>query len=237
MAFGFVVDDDGQDKTGEGGAARFAYDLADRALDPHHLDRCPSCQVLGEVYACVGLIPTPLSTEAERWLVEQLPEDIEQLPGYLLRKAISEYGYTGELGESLRRQGLLTASGAFTRHFGPFFRRFTVSSSQLLEEMLLAGDVAPSHALAILIHLGGLLIDDEKPLALESGAQLAELMQEPTQRRSRTQLAIDDIDESDDPSLAGLKRYLGSLYAGFVLDTNVLVFAPEPDPNVQGAGD
>ena len=103
------------------GAASFAAGLADRAPDPAHGERCPACRAAGEAFACVGLVETPISAAAERWLVELLPEDIESLPGLLLRKAIAEYGYDGAAGARLREAGLLAAPGPYTRHFGPAF--------------------------------------------------------------------------------------------------------------------
>jgi hypothetical protein len=229
MPFGFVVDDDGADKRASGGAAAFAGALGDGAPDPTHRERCPSCQAAGEAYACVGLVPTPISPAAERWLVERLPEDIESLPGFLLRKAIAEYGYDGAEGERLRSAGLLAGPGAFTRHFGPFFRRFTVSSEQLLEEMLCAGNVSPSHALAILVQLGALSLDGQPALALDQGPALGDLMKDPAARRARTRFALPapgGDGAAADPSLEGLWRYLRALHAGFVVDATVQVYAP-----------
>ena len=228
MPFGFVVDDDGPDKQGEGGAAGFAERLGGSTPDPGHLARCPACSVLEESYACVGMIATPLAASVERFLVERLPEDIESLPGYLVRKAIAEYGHTGAEGAALRTRGLLAAPGPFTRHFGPFFRRFTVSSEQLIEELLCAGDIAPPHALAVLVHLQLLTIDGRPPVSMDDGPLLAELMNDVPSRRTRAKLILSDIKiEGDDPSLAGVLRLLRAIFAGFVLDAPVKVFAPE----------
>ncbi len=224
MAFGFVVDDRGPDKKAAGGAVAFAAGLTERPLDEAaHLAGCPSCALLDRGIACVGVVPTPLSARVEEWLVQRLPADLESVGGFLLRKAIGDFGYDGARAAELRKQGLLEAPGAFERHYGPFFRRFVVSSEQLLEELVCAGDIAPSHALAILVHLQCLEIDGQ-PLAIldTDGPKLGELVEKPDTRKPRTRLALPP-DPTADPSLQGIQSLLAALYAGFVLDSDVYV--------------
>lgn len=223
-SFGWVVDDDAPDKRAAGGAGPFALSLAEREQDPAaHRAQCPTCALLDGDFACVGLIATPLPAAVERWLVERLPEDIESLPGFLLRKAIADFGYSGAFGAELRRQGKLEAPGPFTRHFGPFFRRFTVSSEQLLEELLGAGDVHPPHGLAVLIHLGAISVDGAVPLALDEGARWGELVERLDQRKTRSASTI-TLADSDTDAVAATKRYLRALWAAFVVDASVKVF-------------
>jgi hypothetical protein len=221
---GWVVDDEGPDKAAAGGAGPFAISLAEREQDGDaHLARCPSCKELGEPFGCVGLVPTPLATVAERWLVDRLPEDIESLPGFLLRKAVGDFDYTGAFGKALRSKGLLEAPGPFTRHFGPFFRRFTVSSEQLLEELLGAGDVAPTHALACLIHLGAIAVDGRVLGTLDEGQIYGELVEHRELRAKRTKCTI-ELSDGDPEAIAALKRYLRGLWVGFALDASVKIF-------------
>ena len=234
MAFGWAIDDEAPDKAAAGGAGAFAAELAEREHDyAAHRAGCPSCRLLdpgggGEPFACVGVIATPLSAQVERWLVERLPDDIEGLPGFLLRKAIGDFDYRGDYGAAMRAHQLLEAPGAFTRQFGPFFRRFTVSSEQLLEELLGAGDVAPPHALAVLAHLGLVTVDGKQLTSLDQGAAYGELVQEPAARAARTSCTAGAA-EGDDEGLAAIKRYLRALWAAFAVDATVKVFAPRLD--------
>lgn len=222
MSFGFVIDDKGTDKTDAGGAMSFAAALADRPLDEAaHVARCPSCALLGATtIACVGMIDTPLSARAEEWLVERLPEDIESVGGFLLRKAIGDFGYDGARAKELRSAGRLVAKGPYERHYGPFFRRFVVSSEQILEELLCAGDIAPSHALAILMHLQAIEVDGAVPTKLEEGDKLGAIVSDVASRKTRTQLALGPVADAD-ASVAQLRGLLAALYAGFVLDADV----------------
>jgi hypothetical protein len=223
VSFGFVVDDRGPDKQAAGGAVAFAARLAEQPLDQAaHVAGCPSCRLLGH-FGCVGVIPTPLSAALERWLVARLPEEIESVSGFLLRKAIGDFGYDGARARELRRRGALEAAGAFERHYGPFFRRFVVSSEQVLEELLCAGDIAPSHGLACLIHLGALELDGKPPVSLDSdGPKLGPLVEQPSVRKERTRFALPAAPD-DDASITGVHGLLAALWAGFVLDADVYV--------------
>jgi hypothetical protein len=230
LAFGFVVDDRGPDKQAAGSAVAFAARLAEAPLDEAaHVARCPSCQLLERGLACVGVIETPLAASVEKWLVERLPEDLESVGGFLLRKAIGDFGYDGARARALRETGRLLAPGPFERHYGPFFRRFVVSSEQILEELLCAGDIQPSHALAILMHLRAIAVDGALPIDLDTdGPKLGELIEKPDSRRARTALLLrEDVDA--DPALAGVKALLAALYAGFVLDADVYVIDSEEE--------
>jgi hypothetical protein len=224
MAFGFVVDDRGPDKQAAGSAVAFAARLAEAPLDEAaHVARCPSCKLLGRGLACVGVIETPIPALVEKWLVERLPEDIESVGGFLLRKAIGDFGYDGARARQLRERGRLEAPGPFERHYGPFFRRFVVSSEQLLEELVCAGDIQPSHALAVLLHLGCVTVDGAAPVSLDTdGPKLGQLIEKPESRRERTRLVC-PVGADDPPALASLKALLAALYAGFVLDADVYV--------------
>jgi hypothetical protein len=223
MAFAFVVDDRGPDKQAAGGAARFAARLAEAPIDEAaHYASCPACAVLERPYACVGLVATPLSARLEQWLVARLPSEIESVGGFLLRKAIGDFGYDGARARALRQRGGLAAPAPFERHYGPFFRRFVVSSEQLLEELLCAGDIAPSHALAVLMHLSALEVDGAVPTRLEEGDRLGALVADPPSRRARARLNLRPAD-GDDASIDAVKALLAALYAGFVLDVDVFV--------------
>lgn len=223
MSFGFVVDDKGSDKKSAGSPIQFAAALADGAVDvPAHIAHCPACQ-LGDGLVCVGVVLTPVSANGERWLVERLPEELESLPGFLLRKAIGDFGYDGKKAEELRKAGQLAAPEPFLRHYGPFYQRFVVSSEQILEELLCAGDIAPPHALAVLLHLGALKLDGKVPLSLnDDGPKMASLVTEPSERKNRLAFAL-TLPADADPSTTALYRLLRALYAGFVLDVDVYI--------------
>jgi hypothetical protein len=228
MAYAFAVDDRAPDKIEKGGPVRFLSALGDAPIDEAcHQAACPTCQLVGEPLACVGFIPTPLAAEVERWLVDRLPAEIESVGGFLLQKAIGDFGYDGARARDLRARGILAAPGPFEKHYGPFYRRFVVSSEQLLEELLCAGDLQPSHALAILMHLQAIEVDGKVPTVMEEGERLGSLVEKPEDRGKRTRFNA-PVDSAD-PSLRGVQALLRALYAGFVLDRDVyLIDSDEP---------
>jgi hypothetical protein len=223
VGFGWVVDDDGAAKRAAGGPAEFARRLVTGALAPCAPGACPTCDLLDEPAACVGVIEAPISPAAEQWLAGRLPASIESLPGQLLRQNLKDGHIDGRGAEALRRRGMMAAPKPFTRHWGPFFRGYAVTTDQLFEQMLCAGDVQPSHALAVLVHLGGIAVDDEVPLAAGHGPLLAAVVQAPAERPARALCTIQH-EPDDDRSTTQLKRALRALYAAFALDTELRLF-------------
>ena len=224
MGFGWVVDDDSPVKAKAGGPAEFVEQLMSGQLEPCAASQCPTCAMLDEEAACVGVIEGPIGPEAEEWLAGRLPATIDSLPGQLLRQNLKEGAITGAGAEALRKRGLMAAPKPFTKHYGPFFRGYTVSTDQIFEEMLCAGDVQPTHALAILVQLGGIAIDDIVPSTPDHGAALSEIVQSPGTRNERTLCTI-QVDEDHDRSTVQLERFLRGLYAAFVQDTEVRLLA------------
>ncbi len=221
--FGWVVDDDSPIKRKAGGPAPFVEKLIAGELQPCGAEQCPTCALLDEQGACVGVIEAPIAPEAEEWLAGRLPASIDSLPGQLLRQNLKEGSITGSGAEQLRKRGLMAAPKPFTKHYGPFFRGYTVSTDQMFEQMLCAGDIQPAHALAILVHVSGIAVDDEVPAVAADGAKLSEIVQSPEDREARTLCTI-HIDEGDERSTVQLKRFLRALYAAFVQDTELRVF-------------
>jgi hypothetical protein len=221
--FGWVVDDDSPTKRAAGGPAAFAEKLMTGEAKPCDPSSCPTCALLDEELACVGVIEAPIAPETEEWLAGRLPPTMESLPGTLLRQNFKDSAITGAGGEALRKRGLCAAPKPFTKHYGPFFRGYTVSTDQLIEQMLCAGDIQPAHALAILVHLGGIAVDDEVPASPDDGPRLSEIVESPGTREKRTLCTI-HIDDDDPRSTVQIKRFLRALYAAFVQDTELRVF-------------
>lgn len=227
VAIGWVVDDGCDAKRIEGGAGAFAQSIADATEAPiDHKKECPTCQLLGENLACVGLVESPLSANSEEWLLDRLPTGLDSLPGLLLRKHLDEGQIEGKGGAVLRQNGLCEAPGPLSRNYGPFFRRYTIDGDQLLEELFCAGDVQPAHALALCVYFGAIGVDDKVLEDPGDGPKLAEIFEHVHTRESRTLLTIRYTDTDDDATRM-LKRYLRALYAAFVLDTEVLVFVKD----------
>jgi len=218
MPLRWVVDDDSAPKKAAGGALPFAKAMKG---EPKPHDNCATCTLLAGT-ACYGVIDPPVSGTAEEWLVTRLPADHESLPGLLVRKTLHDMRYEGAGGKALRKAGLLEASGPYTKHYGPFFRRYTVTSEQLLEQLFAVGDWSPVHALGLLGQLGGIEVDGRTLTQVDEADLYAELVQKPESRRSRTRCSI-EVRDVDDRSVVELKRLLRAAWAAFVRDCDVKI--------------
>jgi hypothetical protein len=223
MSFGYVVDYRCAPKDALGGTLAAAGRIAEGAtLRP--TESCAACQLAAAPGAgCIGVVATPISAAAEEWLLRRLPESIEGIAGVVVKQAVAT-GFLGNRARPLRAAGKLGGPHPIERHWGGFFRRFTVTGDQLFEQLFCAGDVEPAHGLAILVQLGAIAVDGAAPGADASGAGLAELAGAPADRARRTQCTITET-TGDEQQVAELKRYLRALYAGFCLDVPVRVFS------------
>jgi hypothetical protein len=224
MPLRYVVDDGCSVKKAAGGAVAFAKQLpaaADAENTPKPADDCVTCPLLGGS-GCHGVIDPPVSATAEEWLVARLPAELESLPGLLVRKTLHDMRYEGEGGKALRKAGLLEASGPYTKHYGPFFRRYTVSSEQLLEQIFCVGDWSPVHSLGLLGQLGGIEVDGKALVSVDDAENYSALVQHPESRKKRTKCTI-EVRDVDDRSVTEIKRMLIAGWAAFVRDCDLKI--------------
>jgi hypothetical protein len=226
--FGYAVADCEDTATDEQ-AMSLAADLALGVARPDHRARCGACRLLGAgSLTCAGSLPAPIPQAVEEWLIGQLPDELESVSGFLLKKAIADYGYEGTGGKDLRARKLLASPGPYSKHFGPFFRRFTVSTDQLIEELLCAGDIQPAHALTLLMHLKAVTVDGKLLTDMSEAPKLGELIEKPDTRRARTECTVGAPDGTE--PVAPIQRMIRALWAAFVLDAELRVFEPADEP-------
>jgi hypothetical protein len=219
MSFGYVIDFACPAKDALGGTLQAATRIAEGARLSAAKSGCDACEI---AEACIGVVSTPISNAAEQWLVERLPGELESISGEVVKQAVAA-GFDGKRGKELRAGGKLSSARPLERSWGGFFRKFTVTSDQLIEQMFCVGDIEPPQALAILVELGAVTVDGRVPKGLDEGAGLSELAEDVAARRKRTQCTVTDT-PSDEKSTAEVKRFLRALHAAFCLDKKVLVF-------------
>ncbi|NLX09121.1 MAG: hypothetical protein GXY36_05660 [Chloroflexi bacterium] len=175
---------------------------------------CPANRA-GRPFGCIGTINYPISARAERWLLEQLPDNDEPLPYMLLQKALQEMGYTGTTAASLRQQTGVFFEGPHTlvRDFGGF----TVSGDQVFELLFLSGPIRPAHATLLLQFFGGI------PRDLEADT-IMQLAVPPSQEwiDEHTPLLVGPR-PTDDESTVAIKEFLHALHIGYRLAVPVLL--------------
>jgi hypothetical protein len=216
VAFGYVIDFACPAKDALGGTLQAATRIAEGARLTPAKSGCDACEIGDH---CIGVVSTPLD---EKWLMDRLPEELESISGEVVKQAVAT-GFDGKRGKELRAGGKLGDSRPVERGWGGFFRKFIVTSDQLLEQMFCVGDIEPPQALAILVQLGAISVDGRVPRGLDEGGGLSELAEDVPARRKRTQCTV-TATPSDGDSIAELKRFLRALHAAFCLDKNVRVF-------------
>lgn len=180
-----------------------------------HCAGCPASRT-GLPFGCVGSINYPLSARAERWLLDQLPDNNHPLPYMLFQKAVRELGYTGASVAPLRAQ-----PGVFFE--APEAPERTLSSglpvngNQVFEILFLSGAIQPAHGSLLLQFFGGISRD------LDAGEMMQLAM-------PSSQTWIDEHvpflhapAAADDVSVSTLKEFFRALHIAYRLQVSVLL--------------
>ncbi len=182
--------------------------------EPYCAD-CPANRS-GQPFGCVGSINYPISARAERWLLDQLPDNNHPLPFMLFQKAVREMGYLGDSVVPLRAQSsvFLEAPDALERSLSD---ALTVNGNQVFEILFLSGPIQPAHGSLLLQFFGGISPDLNADEMMQLAAPpSAEWVREaiPFLHRPST---------GDDPSIRALKAFFHALYIAFQLQVPVLL--------------
>jgi hypothetical protein len=166
-------------------------------------------------FGCVGTINYPISSAAERWLLDQLPGNDHPLVFMLLQKALHEMGYTGEAAVPLRAQ-----SSVFLENPEPLERDLggvPVTGDQVFELLFLSGPIRPAHGSLLLQFFGGISPDLEADVMM----QLAVPPSQAWIEKNIPFLLAPAV--SDDASIASLKEFFRALHIAYRLSVPVLL--------------
>jgi hypothetical protein len=195
-------------------------DLLDAAREltawEQHCSGCPANRA-GVPFGCTGYINYPISAQAERWLLDQLPDNDHPLLFVLLQKAIRDMGYTGDAAAPLRGQ-----EGIFLESHTPLERDFgnlCLTGNQVFELLFMSGPVKPAHGALLLQFFGGISPDLDadtmmKLAAPPSPAWVAEHVP-----------FLHAPGQADDSSIDALKKFFRAVYIAFRLGVPLLIDA------------
>lgn len=160
---------------GPNGPAEHTVKIADMLAEAGPLDElsvhCSGCpaNLRNTSFGCGGAINYPITEDAERWLIAQLPVDLDGAAGQMLVRAINELQFTGAKIDAARsRKKLYAASKPAVRTWRRSFlsTKTSITSSQVMQMLVGLGDLQPSHARLVCYFLGLLNTDmqiDLKP--------------------------------------------------------------------------
>ncbi|MFN8529317.1 MAG: hypothetical protein U0670_11955 [Anaerolineae bacterium] len=167
----------------------------------HHCVGCPA-NAAKAPFGCMNFIQYPISAEAERWLLDQLPAPEEPILWLLLRKSVEEMNYDGETVRPLRSNPDYFEE---TRVMGRDMIEFTFSANQVFEMLFLLGHIQPPHAAMLLLFFKAV------PRAIEANVvvQIMNRMLSPSQIEQHFPFQLPIRDE-DDKTIAEFKRFFYS---------------------------
>jgi len=193
-------------------------DLLDMAAEltpwESHCIDCPA-NWSGGPFGCVGAINYPLSEQAERWLLDQLPDNEHPLAFMLLQGALREMGYTGQSVATLRAQ-----QGMFFEAGQPLERDLEavrVTGDQVFELLFMSGPIYPAHGSMLLQFFGGISPDLDADVIMQLAAP-------PSQDWIDAHVPfLHVVQRSDDVTILALKQFFYALYIAFRLGVPVLL--------------
>jgi hypothetical protein len=193
-----------------------------------HCASCDACAVDSQ-FGCFGYLNYPLTASFEQWLVSRI-QPANTLGGFLLLKAIDDFGYDGsamvswrqrrELTELSRSPEAVVATG--------FLSKKRVSTDQILQAILMVGpELDPTHCMGILMWLGALQIQGQVPGpgTSEDPSALVALTQAQTPAHRSGIVQLDVGPPSEDPCIRGFQQLLYAMYVAWVIDVPMLMDA------------
>lgn len=180
----------------------------------HHCADCPA-NLTGAPYGCYGRIEYPISSRAERWLLDRLPGIDQPLTWLLLRQGVQELGYDGE---SVRALRFNPAYFEERRVMGRDMGEFVMTADQVFEMLFLLGSIRPAHAGVLLLFFDLIprQIEADAIRDILNGALDADAI------RSQFPLQIPAGDE-DDLTISQLKDFFRAMYTAWTLGVPLLL--------------
>ncbi len=177
---------------------------------------CPA-NVSGGSFGCSGQIAYPISSQAEAWLLNQLPGIEQPIIWLLLREGVNANGYTGDAARSLR---VNPAYFEERRVRGRDMGEFTMSADQIFEMLFMVGSITPAHAGILLLLFGAIPRDAEAPavVAIMNGTLTSEQI-----ASEFPYILQDELD--DDVTIRDLKQFFLSLHTAWRLNQRLYLDA------------
>ncbi len=207
----------GESDTRELSVAELRRECEPLWLYSQHCARCPAA-LEQHPYSCLQSIAFPISARAQAWLVGQLaPEGSRVFE--LFMEAASRNGYgQSKTFENWRKAGFLEGGEpAKINRAG-----LLITSDMVLNELLLVGDLQPTHALGVLLHLQALAASDGR-----RGDDLLSLIEKVDENASAEDAPTIDFaippSDDDDASTLELKQFLFALFRAFSLQVPLAV--------------
>jgi hypothetical protein len=174
---------------------------------------CPA-NVLGRPFGCYGAINYPISSAAEKWLLDQLPSNRDAILWLLLRESLKDND--GHAVEPLRAGGAYFEERAVR---GRQFSETIASADQIFQMLFLYGHIQAGHAGILLLFF------DAVPREGIESTDITHLLDgtlPQSEKEERFPFILEHEDE-DDSSVAEFKTFFKALHRAWLLDVPLLL--------------
>lgn len=174
---------------------------------------CPA-NILGRPFGCYGAINYPISSAAEKWLLDQLPYNHQPLLWLLLREALIEND--GHPVEPLRAGGVYFEERNVR---GRQYSESIASANQVFQMLFLFGHIQAGHAGILLLFFNAIPRED-----LES-ADISRILDgtlPQDEKEERFPFRLEHLDE-DDSSISEFKTFFKALHRAWMLNVPLLL--------------
>lgn len=173
---------------------------------------CPANRT-GQPFGCAGFIQYPISSDAEAWLLDQLPVPDETLIWMLLRQGVREFEYSGDSVNPLRQASdtYFEARDVLKRRLG----EFTIDANQVFEMLFAVGHIGSNHAALLLLFFNAISRE------LEAN-QIMEIAPAPSDADKKHPFLLQP-EKDDDTTIEELKDFFRALHLAWRLNVRVLL--------------
>lgn len=179
-----------------------------------HCVDCPANQ-LGVAFGCTGTINYPISEQAERWLLAQLPDNEHPLVFTLIQRMMREMTFTGDTAAQLRaNEGVFFEADQAPEHE---LGHVVIDGNQVFEMLFLSGPIQPAHGALLLQFFGGISqdLDADHMVQLADPPSLAWIDERIPY--------LHEPGTGDDGTVLSLKEFFRAVHTAYRLDVAVLL--------------
>lgn len=198
-------------------AVVMVQDMLDQAaeLEPF-IPYCADCpaNVLNRPFGCYGSINYPISSAAEKWLLEQLPSNRDPILWLLLRESLRQND--GHPVEPLRAGGVYFEDRAVR---GREYGEYIASANQVFQMLFLFGHIQPVHAGMLLLFFHAVPREDVESADI---TRLLDGTLPQHEKEERFPFILQQADE-DDSSTSEFKTFFKALHRAWMLDVPLLL--------------
>lgn len=196
--------------------------LVEAARFGPHAGACEGCaaNVRESPAGCYLQLAYPVKEATEAWLLERL-QPPGTVGGFLLERALDDFGYDGEPVKEMRHHGLFELEESPSRDWSPTRR---VRADQIWHGILQVGaSLDPGHLMGVLLWLGALRVNGRVPGEVRADASLLQklLQLEAPAQRAMTAGLVLGLETSEE--VAEGQRLLQAFYASWVTGAPVRV--------------